>query len=169
MQHRGGLTPPPAGRRRRATKPSSTTQHCLKKVYLHPTPLRRSWHTHINRLGERSRRLRAKMQKVPWRMNTQGTFHRTQYLDWSLSWPTASLYTRLIQRAQISVTPTRKTAVKVQSAQVTDAVADACSPSSQRAKPLRAALRSSHTLDLNRSQQLILARSSVEQYRRGAR
>ena len=45
MQHRGGLTPPPAGRRRRATKPSSTTQHCLKKVYLHPTPLRRSWHT----------------------------------------------------------------------------------------------------------------------------
>ena len=40
MQHRGGLTPPPAGRRRRATKPSSTTQHCLKKVYLHPTPLR---------------------------------------------------------------------------------------------------------------------------------
>ena len=40
MQHRGGLTPPPAGRRRRATKPSSTTQHCLKKVYLHTTPLR---------------------------------------------------------------------------------------------------------------------------------
>jgi hypothetical protein len=36
MQYRGGLTPPPAGRRRRATKPSSTTQHCLKKVYLHP-------------------------------------------------------------------------------------------------------------------------------------
>jgi hypothetical protein len=35
MQYRGGLTPPPAGRRRRATKPSSTTQHCLKKVYLH--------------------------------------------------------------------------------------------------------------------------------------
>src|SRR5512133_2645556 len=51
MQHRGGLTPPPAGRRRRATKPSSTTQHCLKKVYLHPTPLQRSWHTCIKRLA----------------------------------------------------------------------------------------------------------------------
>jgi hypothetical protein len=51
MQHRGGLTPPPAGRRRRATKPSSTTQHCLKKVYLHPTPLRRSWHTCMNKLA----------------------------------------------------------------------------------------------------------------------
>ena len=51
MQHRGGLTPPPAGRRRRATKPSSTTQHCLKKVYLHPTPLRRSWHTCMKRFA----------------------------------------------------------------------------------------------------------------------
>ena len=52
MQHRGGLTPPPAGRRRRATKPSSTTQHRLKKVYLHPTPLQRSWHTCMNRFAK---------------------------------------------------------------------------------------------------------------------
>src|SRR3954451_24730211 len=51
MQHRGGLTPPPAGRRRRATKPSSTTQHRLKKVYLHPTPLQRSWHTRTSRFA----------------------------------------------------------------------------------------------------------------------
>src|SRR5665647_3059586 len=32
---RGGLASPSAGRRRRATKPSSTTQHCFTKADLH--------------------------------------------------------------------------------------------------------------------------------------
>src|SRR5664279_4353947 len=42
----GGLTSPPAGRRRRATKPSSTTQHCFTKIYLH-SDLRSAFVAHM--------------------------------------------------------------------------------------------------------------------------
>src|SRR5664279_2387576 len=43
----GGLTSPPAGRRRRATKPSSTTQHCFTKIYLH-SDLRSAFVAHVH-------------------------------------------------------------------------------------------------------------------------
>src|SRR5664280_793673 len=43
----GGLTSPPAGRRRRATKPSSTTQHCFTKIYLH-SDLRSAFVAHMH-------------------------------------------------------------------------------------------------------------------------
>src|SRR5664279_3471537 len=48
----GGLTSPPAGRRRRATKPSSTTQHCFTKIYLH-SDLRSAFVAHVHeQVGE---------------------------------------------------------------------------------------------------------------------
>jgi hypothetical protein len=46
----GGLKPPPTGRLRRASNPSSPAQHHFQKRYLHQHSLPRSGHTHPEKL-----------------------------------------------------------------------------------------------------------------------